>query len=228
MYLLLTILFYAFYQTPNVGVTPTPEDWHNWTNYWSFHVPWWISLACVAGFFYESWPDIKYSGLYKYVGFEEAHQLWKDSNGYFKYKLNIIATAAIGAGCFVFALVWFSPFVLLMPLVGLVRLIYGYTKLGKDIKFRLQKQKDFLNLLSKATDTSDSDLAVWFTAHSGALSFDWGTAGDQIVQKGGQWVYRLFPTVISKATDEAAAYTELRRKLYNLSVNQTDATWLIK
>jgi hypothetical protein len=211
--------------TPNVGVTPTPEDWHNWTNYWSFHVPWPISLLCVLAFFAMSWPDIKYSGLFKYVGYTEGNPLglWDDDFGFFTFRANIIATAAIGLGLFIVALVWYSPLVLFLPLAGLVRLIYGYTKLKKDIDFRSQKQKDFLALLSKLTDSSDDGLALFFTEHY--RSFDWGTEGDKIFQKGDRWTYKLFPFVWSGYTDQEQARTALRRSLYNLSLKPS-SEWL--
>jgi hypothetical protein len=103
------------------------------------------------------------------------------------------------------------------------RFIYALTKTGKDIKFRRQKQKDFLTLLSIYPDSSDDGLALFFT--NNYHGFAWGTDGDKIMQKGDRWTYELFPYIYSQNTDENAAHVELRRALYNLS-QKPQSEWL--
>jgi len=161
------------------------------------------------------------------AGYTEGNPFgfWDSEFGFFTEKANIIATAVIGGGLFIVALIWYSPLVLLLPLVGTVRLIYGYTKLGKDIKYRQQKQRDFLTALRGVADNSDDGLAAFFFGHYS--SFEWGTEGDKIFPKGGHWTYRLFPFIFSTATDPTTAQIELRRALYNLS-QKPASSWLPK
>lgn len=219
------LLFLFQTLTPNMQPTPTPADWHNLTNYFSFHVDWWISLLLLVAWFAVSYPDIKYSSQFKNVGYTEGNPFgfWNSDLGFFETKPNIIATVAIGVAFFVIALMWFSPMMLAVIPFGAVRLIYAYTKLKKDIDFRKKKQSAFLTLLRGITDSSDGGLATFFSSHY--QSFDWGTEGDKIFEHGGHWTYKLFPFLFSTQSDPTLAQTELRRSLYNLS-QKPETAWL--